>query len=63
LIVRGSISTPGFIIPLESSSCLAWHLARRPHPAGLDGAGAVRRLHIAEAVSYRRQPPRQAMAA
>jgi magnesium chelatase family protein len=31
--------------------------------ADLDGADAVRRLHIAEALSYRRQEPRTALAA
>jgi magnesium chelatase family protein len=31
--------------------------------ADLDAADAIHRLHIAEALSYRRQQPRQAMAA
>jgi len=31
--------------------------------ADLDGADAVRSLHIAETLNHRRQPPLQAMAA
>ena len=46
-------------------SARAWHRTLRVARtlADLDGSGAVRRLHIAEALSYRRPQPRQAMAA
>jgi magnesium chelatase family protein len=47
------------------SSARAWHRTLRVARtlADLDGAESVRRLHIAEALSYRRPQPRQAMAA
>lgn len=46
-------------------SARAWHRTLRVARtlADLDGSAAVRRLHIAEALSYRRPQPRQAMAA
>jgi magnesium chelatase family protein len=46
-------------------SARAWHRTLRVARtlADLDGSGSVRRLHIAEALSYRRPQPRQAMAA
>jgi magnesium chelatase family protein len=46
-------------------SARAWHRTLRVARtlADLDGAAAVRRLHIAEALSYRRQEPRVALAA
>ena len=47
-----------------SLSARAWHRTLRVARtlADLDGAETVRRLHIAEALSYRRAPPRSAMA-
>ena len=46
-------------------SARAWHRTLRVARtlADLDGAGSVRRLHIAEALSYRRPQPRAALAA
>ena len=46
-------------------SARAWHRTLRVVRtlADLDGSDAVRRLHIAEALSYRRSEPRSAMAA
>ena len=46
-------------------SARAWHLPLRVVRtlADLDGSDPVRRLHIAEALSYRRPQPRPAMAA
>ena len=46
-------------------SARAWHRTLKVARtlADLDGADTVRRLHIAEALSYRRAQPRQAMAA
>ncbi|MCA0305138.1 MAG: ATP-binding protein [Proteobacteria bacterium] len=46
-----------------SLSARAWHRTLRVARtlADLDGAETVRRLHIAEALSYRRAPPRAAM--
>jgi len=46
-------------------SARAWHRTLRVARtlADLDGSDAVRRLHVAEALSYRRQEPRAALAA
>jgi magnesium chelatase family protein len=46
-------------------SARAWHRTLRVARtlADLDGSAAVRRLHIAEALSYRRQEPRSVLAA
>jgi magnesium chelatase family protein len=46
-------------------SARAWHRTLRVARtlADLDGSDAVRRLHVAEALSYRRPQPRAAMAA
>ncbi len=46
-------------------SARAWHRTLRVARtlADLDGSEAVRRLHVAEALSYRRPQPRQALAA
>jgi magnesium chelatase family protein len=46
-------------------SARAWHRTLRVARtlADLDGADVVRRLHVAEALSYRRQEPRTALAA
>ena len=46
-------------------SARAWHRTLKVARtlADLDGSDAVRRLHIAEALSYRRSQPRNALAA